>query len=65
MKYSTDEYAITKQYAQKLIHRRELFRRVTGTKYALHLTMVTTYGVKRNEHSSIIQNQVTMNDLFA
>lgn len=65
MKYSTDEYAITKQYAEKLIRRRELFRRVTGTKYALHLTMVTTYGVKRNEHSSIIQNQVTMNNLFA
>lgn len=65
MKFSSEEYVITKQYRDKLIKRRELFRRVTGTKYALHLTMVTSFGVKQNANSSVIQSQVTMDDLFA
>ena len=44
--------------------RRELFKTLTGTKKAVHLTYVTTYGVKRNTHSGIVQSEVTLNDLF-
>lgn len=64
MKFSSGEYVITKEYKEKLVKRRELFRRVTGTKYALHLTMITSYGVKNNANSNVIQSQVTMDDLF-
>lgn len=46
MKFSRGEYAITKKYAQWLSDRRKLFLEVTGTKSALHVTMVTTYGVR-------------------
>jgi hypothetical protein len=31
---------------------------------AIHLTMVTTYGIKQNEYAGIIQNEVVMDDLF-
>lgn len=65
MKFSTDEFVITKEYRKKLVNRRDLFRRVTGTKYALHLTMITSFGVKPNANSNVIQSQVTMDDLFA
>ena len=44
--------------------RRELFKALTGTRKAVHLTYATTYGVKRNGHSGIIQSEVTLNDLF-
>ena len=35
-----------------------------GSKKALHLTMITTYGIKRNAHSGRGQSEVTMDDLF-
>lgn len=30
----------------------------------VHLTYVTTYGLKRNKHSGIVQSEVTLDDLF-
>ncbi len=64
MKYSTGEYEITKRYNDEMQERRELFRSQTKTRKALHLTMVTTYGVKENPYSGMIQSQVIMDDLF-
>lgn len=44
--------------------RMESFRAKTGTRKALHLTMVTTYGTKESMYSGLIQSEVTMDDLF-
>ncbi len=65
MKYSTNEYEITKKYNGEMQDRREIFRMKTKTRKALHLTMVTTYGVKSNLYSDMIQSQVTLDDLFS
>ena len=46
---------------RRKIHR---FQEKTGTKKALQLTFVTTYGVKLNMYSQRISSQVTMDDLF-
>lgn len=64
MKYSTQEYEITKRYNDEMQERKELFRSKTKTRKALHLTLVTTYGVKPNAYSGMIQSEVTMDDLF-
>lgn len=64
MKYSTSEYELTKRYNDEMQKRKELFRSVTKTKKALHLTMVTSYGIKNNAYSGMIQSQVTLDDLF-
>ena len=64
MKFSLQAFEITPSYMQHLIARRELFRQATGTNKALHLTMVTTYGVVKNAQYGMIQSEVTMNDLF-
>ena len=64
MKYADDEFVITADYEQRLRERMSLFRQVTKTKKALQHTFVTTYGVKRNMHSGIVQSEVTMDDLF-
>lgn len=37
----------------------------TNTRKAVHITMVTTYGVRHNEYFNDIQSQVTLDDLFA
>ncbi len=64
LKYSLDEFVITGEYEKKLRERLSLFRHVTKTRKALLLTFITTYGVKKNIHSSIVNSEVSMDDLF-
>lgn len=64
MKYSVNEYEITQKYLSEMQSRKELFRSITKTRKALHLTMVTTYGIKHNAHSGMIQSEVTLDNLF-
>ncbi|MBQ2631363.1 MAG: AAA family ATPase [Kiritimatiellae bacterium] len=64
MKFSSTEYEIKDSEDRRARERKELFRETTGTKKAVHLTYVTTYGLKRNKHSGIVQSEVTLDDLF-
>lgn len=65
IKYSNSEFTIDKEYAKKLGNKKHVFRENTGTKKTLFTTMVTTYGTKKNQHyNSIVDNQLTMDDLF-
>jgi hypothetical protein len=60
-----DEFEIDATYEERLRNKISAFAGETKTKKTLFLTMVSTYGVKRNKHSSIVRAQVTMDDLFA
>jgi len=64
MKYVQEQFVIDKKQDENLRNKRAAFKRETKTKKAVHLTMVTTYGVKRNEYWGNIQSEVTMDDLF-
>ncbi len=64
MKYSTSEYTITKDESCKLRSRIESFREESGTKKAIHLVMITPYGIKRTVNSGGVTSQVTMDALF-
>ena len=65
MKFSTGMYAIDKEYEQKLRARMSIFQAETKTRNSTRITMVTTYGVLQNKHSSIVDDEVTLEDLFA
>ena len=65
MKYSLSEYAIDAEYEQMLRNKKSAFIDATNTRKAVHLTMVTTFGIKANAHSGIVQNEVKLDDLFA
>lgn len=65
MKHCIGQFVIDKDYELLLREMLVTFQRETGSTKSLHLTMVTTYGVKRNLHSSVVQSEVTMDDLFA
>ena len=41
-----------------------VFKQETGTRKSVLLTMVTTYGLKANNYSSLVQNSLTMDVLF-
>lgn len=65
IKFSINEFVITKEYDAKLRQKIQSFREETATKKSIFLTMLTTFGVKPNEYStSIIQNELTMEALF-
>lgn len=65
MKYSLSEFSINAEYERNLRNKKSVFIDSTKTRKAVHLTMVTTYGVRQNSHSGIIQSEVTLEDLFA
>lgn len=64
MKFSQGLYEITRQYDEHLRERRETFRSKTKTRKALHLSFVTTYGVKEGLYKGNIQSEITLDDLF-
>jgi hypothetical protein len=64
MKFSAQEYTITQDEEMKLRRRRGNFIEATHTKKAVHITLITPYGLKQNSHSAIAQNEITLNDLF-
>ena len=64
MKFASDEYRIDKEYSRNLRNKRSAFLFETGTRKAAHITLVTTYGLVKNEYSAEILFQLTMNDLF-
>ena len=65
MKYSLSEFSIDAEYERNLRNKKSAFIEATHTRKAVHLTMVTTYGVRQNSHSGIVQNVITLDDLFA
>ena len=65
MKYSLSEYVIDAEYERKLRNKKSVFIDTTNTRKAVHMTMVTTFGIKANAHSGIVQNEITLEDLFS
>ena len=64
MKYSLLEYTLTKEYDRKLKEKISDFKTITKTNNSIHLTLITTYGLRKNQYSGHIQSTVTAADLF-
>ena len=64
MKFSETEFAIDADDARSLRNKVATFKFDNPKTRNCHVTFVTTYGVKRNKHSGIVQSEVTLDDLF-
>jgi len=64
MKFAEKEYVIEADDARSLRNKVATFQEDNPTARNCHVTMVTTYGVKPNKHSGIVQSEVTLDDLF-
>ena len=62
IKFSAKQFIITKSYNEQLINKVEVFREHTIK--PIHLTMITTKGIKENSYSKNIQNSIELNQLF-
>lgn len=65
MKFSIHPFTITKQYANELRHKIGTFKSQTKTRKSVFLTLITTFGVDKNNHfAGLVQNEITMDALF-
>lgn len=67
MKFSADAtgFMIDKKYAAELDAKLAVFREQTKTRKTIFPTLITTYGIKQNDHyTGRVQAEVTMEDLF-
>ena len=64
MKYSQTEYVISREMMDTIRERTELFRREQKTRKNLRCTFITPYGIKPGKYSSIVDSQITLDNLF-
>ena len=65
MKHTLHPYTITKEDDAVLLKKKLTFKSETKTNKALHVTMVTTYGLTQSGYRGAVQSEITMDDLFA
>ena len=53
-----------KEYYKKLLHRQELLSAEIPKRYAIHNTLITTFGLAYNEYSGIFSNVITLDELY-
>jgi AAA+ ATPase superfamily predicted ATPase len=65
MKFYNDEIQLSKTDAKLLRRRKTLFRELCKTKKSIFVTLVTTYGLRQNQYSDeLLDNVVTLDDLY-
>ena len=64
MKYSEDDFIVDASFDRAMKRKISDFIKKTRTTYAIHPTLITTYGVERNAYSDELQNIITGKKLF-
>ena len=62
MKFSGDAYVVERVEELKLRRRIEVLKETQLLKHTVHLTLITTYSMAYDKHSSIGQKQVVMDE---
>ncbi len=64
IKFYNSEFTVTKSYYEKLKEREVILADYIPKRMAIHTTLVTTFGLKYNNYSSVFSNTITLDDLF-
>jgi uncharacterized protein len=64
IKFSIKPYLIEKKYAEELRNKMGVFKEQTKTNKTIFLTLITTFGLQKNEYITTAQNSITLDDLF-
>lgn len=64
MKFYNDEFRVTKEYNKKLNQRLNLVSGLIPKRKVVHMTLITTEGLSRNEYSGIFQKTITLDQLL-
>ena len=63
-KFYNDDFSVSKDYFRTILRRQNLISPYIGKKCTIRNTLITTFGLKRNEYSSIFSDVITLDDLF-
>ncbi len=65
IKFYSNPFSVDKKYAAALQQKLYSFKEQTKTRKHLFLTLITTFGIHKNEHSiGLVDKQIVMDDLF-
>ena len=64
VKFSINPYSIDKDYEMNLRNKLATFIEHASKNKSVQLTFITTYGLNHNAHSSVVNNEITLDDLF-
>ncbi|MEY4540511.1 MAG: hypothetical protein RLZZ306_2268 [Bacteroidota bacterium] len=65
VKFHNTEYTVSETYARQLLDKVTVFKEQTHSKKNVFITMLTVFGVKKNEHYLMaVSNQLLIEDLF-
>ncbi|MFK7979436.1 MAG: ATP-binding protein [Saprospiraceae bacterium] len=65
VKFANANYKLTPAYKQNLRERADIFAAVSKTRKSIFTTLITTYGLHNAaEHVDVLQNVLTLDDLF-
>ena len=64
IKFSSGLYNIDKKYHENIRNKKSIFINSTRTRKAVQTTMITTFGLTKNEYGAEIVSEVTLDDLF-
>ena len=64
IKYTNEPFVLDQDEHDKIINRLEAFRKESGTQKAIHITLISGNGHKRNKYSGILQNVISGEELF-
>lgn len=64
IKYYGDYFSVNKDYYNVLLRRQTILAQEISPKTAVHSTLITTFGLTRNEYSGVFTNVIVLDDLF-
>ena len=64
LKFYSDEFCVSGDYYRTLLRRQGILSGEVSKKTSVHSTLITTFGLKRNDYSGIFTNVLTLDDLF-
>ena len=65
MKFYRDVFVVNKDYYRTLLRRQDMILERVSRRIAVHSTLITTFGLKKNEYSNAFNNVITLDDLFS
>ena len=65
LKFYNTTFIVNKSYYEKLKEREVILSAYIPKRMAIHTTLVTTFGLKYNNYSSVFSNTITMQDFFS
>ncbi len=64
LKFYSGEYDVNNEYYRTLLSRESLLQKYVSPKTVIRNTLVTTFGLKKNEYSNVFSNVILLGDLF-